>query len=107
MGRIALVSWLLTAAISYFVAGRHLERLLEGYNRDALSSLPLLVTGVALLVSLALTGVWAARRRGAPEAPARSGRRRFLLGALGAGTGFAATILAPIAPAAARWAPAS
>ena len=97
MGRIALVSWLLTAGISYFIAGRFLERLLEGYNRDALSSLPLLVTGLALLASLAFTGIWATRRRGAPEAPARSGRRRFLLGALATGSGFAATILAPIA----------
>jgi predicted aldo/keto reductase-like oxidoreductase len=97
MGRIALGSWLLTVALAYFAVGGYLGRLVEGLDRAAMSTAPLLVTGAALLASLVTTAIWSARRRGSQGRAAPSGRRRFLLGALGAGGGVAATGLAAIA----------
>jgi len=97
MGRIALASWLLTLALAYFAVGGYLGRLVEGLDRTAMSTAPLLVTGAALLASLVTTAIWSARRRGSQGRAPPSGRRRFLLGALGAGGGVAATGLAAIA----------
>ncbi len=91
MGRIALLAWMFTAALSYWVLGGLLGKLVEGYDRDALSRMPLLLTGLAVLVSVCLTGLWAAPRRSSTASPAKSTRRRFLLGTLGAGGGIAAT----------------
>jgi hypothetical protein len=97
MGRVVLFAWLFTAALSYWLLGGFLGKLVEGYNRDALSRLPLLLTALAVIVSLVLTGRWALPRRSSIPGAAKSGRRRFLLGVLGAGGGVAATGLAAIA----------
>ena len=100
MGRIALVAWLVTLVISYFALGGFLGKLVEGYDREALSRLPLVVTGLAVLASVILTWRWSRALRSPVTGPAPAGRRRFLLGALGvlAGAGgvaasFAAAIL--------------
>ena len=37
MGRIALLAWLITAAVSYVLLGGFLGRLVEGYDRAAAS----------------------------------------------------------------------
>jgi predicted aldo/keto reductase-like oxidoreductase len=91
LGRIALFAWLLTVAISYWVLGGFLGKLVEGYDRDTLSMLPLLLTGLAVVASLVLSGLWIVPRRSSSAGPARSGRRRFLLGALSAAGGIATT----------------
>jgi predicted aldo/keto reductase-like oxidoreductase len=97
MGRIAIASWLLTVGLAYFAVGGYLGRLVEGLDRTAMSTAPLLVTGAALLASLVVTVLWSARHRRSPGRPAPSGRRRFLLGALGMGGGVAATGVAALA----------
>jgi predicted aldo/keto reductase-like oxidoreductase len=103
MGQIALLSWLITFVVSYVLLGGFLGRLVEGYDRAAASPLPLLVTGLFVLVSIVLTARWTrsrirqAREAAAPE-PA-NGRRSFLLGALGvlgAGGGVVATLGAAV-----------
>jgi aryl-alcohol dehydrogenase-like predicted oxidoreductase len=97
MGRVALVAWMLTAVLSYWALGEFLGKLVEGVDRDALSPMPLVLTGLAVVASLVLTGLWAVPRPRSVTKSARSGRRRFLLGTLAAGGGIAATALAAIA----------
>jgi predicted aldo/keto reductase-like oxidoreductase len=101
MGRFALVAWFVTVVISYFALGGLLGKLVEGYDRNALSLLPLWLTLAALLVSLVLTVLW---QKPAAQEPAGdgeaakppSGRRRFLMGTLGVSGGVFATLLAAI-----------
>jgi aryl-alcohol dehydrogenase-like predicted oxidoreductase len=102
MGRIALFAWLFTVAFSYWALGGFLGKLVEGYDRDALSRLPLLLTGLAVIASLVLTGLWAVPRRSSAAGSARSGRRRFLLGSLASGAGVAASVFVALARNA-RW----
>ena len=97
MGRIVLASWTLAIASSYFALGGLLGKLVEGYDRSALSFLPALVTALAVLVSLVLTARWALAGPSAPEPARAGGRRRFLLGALGAGGGLLGTLAAAVA----------
>ena len=86
MFRWVAVSWLVTAVVSYLVAGQTLDSVFEGFQRRTVS-LPgyaLLVLSVA--VSLVLTWRWAwGRGRTAAQSDARpvSARRGFLLGAAG------------------------
>jgi predicted aldo/keto reductase-like oxidoreductase len=100
MGRIALLAWLLTTALSYGVLGGFLGKLAEGRDPASLSSLPLLVTGLAVAASLVLTGIWTVMRRGReagePAGEPRSARRRFLLGTLAVGGGLVATAVAAV-----------
>ncbi|MCP4005673.1 MAG: hypothetical protein GY725_15900 [bacterium] len=96
MGRIALLAWITSAGLSYWILGGYLGRLIEGNDPEALSHLPLLIPGSLVLASLVLTALWVAPRRSSSASPSRSGRRRFLLGALGAGGGVAATLFAAV-----------
>ena len=96
MGRIALLAWGLTAAVSYALLGGTLGRLVEGYDSSAHSILPVLATLLSVAVSLVLTIRWAGRSSGTPAGEA-SGRRGFLLGALGAAGGLSATFAAALA----------
>ena len=105
MGRVVLIAWLLTVVLSWFAAGRFFGGLIEGLDRQTLSRLPLWATGAAVLVSLVMTARWAVLRSGprrssasGPEpGPAGSGRRHFLIAALGAGGGVVTTGLAAVA----------
>jgi predicted aldo/keto reductase-like oxidoreductase len=94
MGRIVLVAWVLTVAVSYLLLEDFLAKLIEGYDRAALSKLPAVVTAASALVSLLLTARWAMARRTRPDG-APSGRRGFLLGTAAAAGGLLATVLAP------------
>jgi hypothetical protein len=104
MGRIALLAWVVTAAVSYVFLGGFLGRLVEGYDRAALSRLPLLLTGLFVVASSVMTALWTRSRMREARDPSgtepASGRRRFLLGAvgaLGAGGGVIATLAAAMA----------
>jgi predicted aldo/keto reductase-like oxidoreductase len=99
MGRIALLAWAVTAVVSYVFLGGFLRRLVEGYDRAAVSSFPLWLTGLFVIVSIVQTALWIRSRvrepRDGDRAVPASGRRRFLLGALGvlgAGGGVVATL---------------
>jgi predicted aldo/keto reductase-like oxidoreductase len=96
MGRIALVCWALTLAVSYSLLGGTFGRLIEGYDRAALSLLPVLATLLSLAVSVVVTVRWASRSSGTPAGES-SGRRGFLLGGVGIVGGLAATFAAAIA----------
>ena len=98
MGRIALTAWIGTAALAAVVTAPTFAKLIEGYDRSRLLGLGELVVGAAFLTSLGLTVSWATRLRRRDRATPASGRRRFLLGALGAAGGLAATLAAVIAP---------
>jgi aryl-alcohol dehydrogenase-like predicted oxidoreductase len=97
MGRITLAAWLVTVLVSYFAMGGLFGRLIEGQDRNALSLVPLWLTLLGIAISVACTVRWAREGRGSAPAPTPSGRRRFLLGALGAGGGLAATGAAVVA----------
>ncbi len=114
MARIVLSAWALTALLSWWLLGGLLGKFVEGYDRAALSLLPLAVTLLALLGSVVVTVMWARGARSpfspssssssssspAPaDAPSArlSGRRRFLLGTLATGGGVLATMAAAIA----------
>lgn len=95
MRRLVLLAWLLTAAVSYLALGDALAKLVEGWDASGIPNVPLLLFGLSLAASLVLTVRWA--RAGASAAtPPRSARRRFLLGALAAGGGLAATFVAAL-----------
>ena len=94
MGQQVIIAWLITCALGYFALGRSLARLVEGYDRSSESLVPVLLTAAAIVTSLALTFLWARAIRSGATAKQATGRRRFLLGALGAGGGIAATLLA-------------
>lgn len=101
MGRIAMAAWLATVVISYFALGGVLGKLVEGYDRQALSLLPAALTLVAVLVSLVLTLRWqsASKSSGtseADDAPSPSTRRRFLYGSLAATGGIVTTVFAAL-----------
>jgi aryl-alcohol dehydrogenase-like predicted oxidoreductase len=95
VGWIALAAWLVTALLSYASLGGLIGRLVEGYDREALSRLPLLATGASVLASAALTAAWA-RQTGGSTATA-GGRRGFLLAALGVAGGSLTTLVAAVA----------
>ena len=104
MGRITLAAWFITTLISYFALGGLLGKLIEGYDRAALSLAPAALTIVALLVSLALTVYWQMRRTHPQEgaetetcATPPSARRRFLFGSLAATGGILVTLQAAVA----------
>ena len=94
MGSITLLVWVLTAVLSYFLLGGYLGMLVEGYDISRLSALPLWITGLSVGASVVLTVIWASRPGGSGGGPARSGRRRFLLGTLGAAGGAMASLAA-------------
>jgi hypothetical protein len=98
MGRIVLSAWIGTAALTAAVLAPTFAKLIEGYDRSQLLGLGPLVVGVTFVASLCFTVLWATRLRGRDGATPASGRRRFLLGALGASAGVAATIAAVIVP---------
>jgi aryl-alcohol dehydrogenase-like predicted oxidoreductase len=103
VGRIALLGWGVTAAVSYALLGDLVARLIEGYDRASISWLPLWVTLALVTASLVLTVLTLTRMRGPGDAEggtARTGRRRFLLagvGFLAAAGGVLATLGAAIA----------
>ena len=99
MGRFTALAWLITALISYFFLGESLGELLEGEQRSQLSPLPLLVTTLAALASLACTWRWAAQRARSRPPASRHARRDFLLGASG---GLLAALAAPFVRSS-RW----
>ena len=104
MGRFALLAWAITVVVSYFLLGGYLGRLVEGYDRAFSLHVPLLLCGVFVIASIVVTAIWTrerVRKAGSSQGggPA-SGRRRFLLGALGvlgAGGGIFAAIGAAVA----------
>lgn len=96
MGSIAFAAWVLTVALSYFLLGGRLEALVEGYDTARLSALPLWIMGVAVSMSCLLTFRWAARAKGKQKGSKPSGRRRFLVGTLGAAGGILASLAAAI-----------
>jgi predicted aldo/keto reductase-like oxidoreductase len=99
MGRAAAIAWVVTVAFSYVVLGGALGMTVEGIHSSALPRLGLAVLALCVIASLVLTVRWAmtlpARGTASPGARA-SGRRRFLLGTLGASGGVAATFAAAI-----------
>jgi hypothetical protein len=104
MGRITLAAWFITTLISYFALGGFLGKLIEGYDRAALSLTPVTVTIMALLVSLALTVRWQMDRthpqegaETATDTEPPSARRRFLFGSLAATGGILVTLQAAVA----------
>ncbi len=98
MGRFALTAWLGTVALAAVVLAPTFAKLIEGYDRSRLLGLGSIVALVACAASFGLTVSWATRLRGRGGVTPASGRRRFLLGALGAAGGAAATHTAVIAP---------
>ncbi|MCP3985507.1 MAG: aldo/keto reductase [bacterium] len=98
-GRIALVAWIFAILLSFGLLSGLLGRRVEGVLPSS-GELPMLaVVAVALLMSLVLTIRWA-RAAAVAGGSERAGgaRRRFLLGALGAGSGIVATFAAAIFP---------
>ena len=95
MGRLALLAWLGTVALSAVLLGDTLGKLVEGYDRAAIPLLPVLVPCVSLIASLVLTLRWAREPRASGGSPA-TGRRGFLLGAAAGVGGVAATLAAPL-----------
>lgn len=96
MGRIALLAWLATVALSYALLGGMLGMAVEGYDREAMSKLPGLVTLLSVIVCCVLTAKWAANLQRGTSGETASARRRFLLGMAGAGGGVVTTLLAAI-----------
>ncbi|MCP5039541.1 MAG: aldo/keto reductase [bacterium] len=99
MGRIVFAAWSITTIVSFLALGGLLARLVEGYDRTALSLAPLALTLSCVLVSLVLTVRWqrvAPSTESTSQGAAPSARRRFLYGSLGAGGGLLATLVAPI-----------
>jgi aryl-alcohol dehydrogenase-like predicted oxidoreductase len=97
MGRVVLFAWVLTVLVAYFGLGGLLGRLVEGYDRDAMSYLPFWLTVAAVIASTVLTILWQVPRFGKKEgAKHRSARRRFLVGTLSTGGGVAAAGIAAL-----------
>ncbi|MCH2170090.1 aldo/keto reductase [Myxococcota bacterium] len=96
MNRFVLIAWSVTVALSYIALGGSLAKLVEGWDASGIPRLPLWALLLSLLVSLALTVRWAASASSVGTR-SRSGRRRFLLGALTAGGGLAASLAAAFA----------
>ena len=96
-GYTVLFAWVLAAALGYFALGGFLTRLLEGYDRTSESGIPIFLTAGAIAIGLGLTFRWARTIRPGAVSSDSSPRRRFLLGALGAGGGVAATSIAALA----------
>ncbi len=100
-GRIALIAWAFTAALAYWLVGEYLGKLVEGYDRAALSMAPLWVILVAIGLSLVLTLQWARKLatgagRASDEPTASSPRRRFFLAGLAAASGIFSSALAAL-----------
>jgi aryl-alcohol dehydrogenase-like predicted oxidoreductase len=98
MGRIALIAWACTAALSTVVLAPTLARLIEGYDRSRILGIEHWLALVVFGLAVVATWIWAARQRASDGASPASGRRRFLLGAVVAAGGIAATLAAAIAP---------
>ena len=98
MGILVFFLWLVSACISYVLLGGFLEKLIEGYDASRISNLPLWVTGVALLISIGATLLWASRIPEIPHSrtPRASQRRRFIGAALGSVAGVAAAATAGV-----------
>ncbi len=98
-GRVAALAWLATMVLSYVGYGRYLGFVVEGNNPALLPAYPLVLPTLALLVTLALTFLWA-RRIGAPAEGqpegAGLGRRRFLVGGATALGGLVGAAVAPL-----------
>lgn len=95
MGRLVLTAWSYTLLLSYAALGGYLGKVAEGYDLQGVSPLPWMATGVAVLISVALTFRWALRAKSPASASEESEeagpRRRFLLGVAAAGGGTLAT----------------
>jgi hypothetical protein len=96
-GAVVALAWGLTLIAGWFGYGRFLGFVVEGNNASLLSRLPLVLPTLCLLVTLALTVVWA-RSLGTtpgdePGEPA-SARRRFLVGGVTVLGGLVATAAA-------------
>ena len=91
--------WLASILLSYFLLGGFLEKLIEGYDSSRLSSLPLWVTGMALLISISATLLWASNTSNSSDSntPKPNSRRRFIGATLGSVAGVAAAALAGVA----------
>ena len=81
MGQISLAAWVVTCLLGYFGLGAWLYEGLEGMDRSMVPLAPSVVFGIMVVVSIALTVIWA-KNLGSnqPEAEAPSGRRKFLMG---------------------------
>ena len=83
-GWMVAATWAATLAVFYWDLGGWLAQAVEGQDRSLISSMPLYLAAVFLIVALVITVQWA-RSIGAsadPEAPSPAGvgRRRFLAG---------------------------
>lgn len=83
MGRTVAAAWVVTGLVAYFGLGGLLGRLVEGYEKEALSYLPFWLTVAAVIGSTVLTVLWQLPRfTPAKAGKHRSARRRFLVGTL-------------------------
>ncbi len=94
-GPVLSALWLVTFVLGYFAIGSWLAEAIEGQDRSRLAVGPLVVAGLALVTSLAMSVLWA---RGL-ESPASSEgasptRRRFLLGTATVFGGLVGTVAA-------------
>jgi aryl-alcohol dehydrogenase-like predicted oxidoreductase len=100
-GTLALISWVVTFSLSASALSPFLSRAVEGRHFETFEFWPLVVVGLAVVVSLWATIRWARGERtneAADFAEHGSSRRRFLLAALAASSGVAATLASAIAP---------
>jgi len=97
-GGFVAAAWAATLFSFYVGPGGRVARALEGMDTSTDSMLPVLVALLALVVSIALTVVWAgqgsARRVGAEAAAGAVARRRFLAGAAASLGGLVAGVAA-------------
>ncbi len=97
MGWIVFAVWGLTFVVSWLFLGPLLAKLIEGYDRSALSLLPVVPVLLSIAVSIVLTVRWQRAPAAAEdESAVPSARRRFLYGGLTAGGGLLATFFAPL-----------
>ena len=102
MGRWTLMAWIVTAGLSYAVLGTTLGLAIEGVHRSGFPNQALVALAASVVLALVLTWRWASGLRSGErptggELPRASGRRRFLLGALGTGGGLVAVVVAAFA----------
>ncbi len=100
MGRWTALAWIVTAVLSYALLGKTLGLAVEGIHPAGFPTTGLWGLAASIALSLVLTWRWARGSSAGPSEQAarpRSGRRRFLLGALGASGGLAAVAVAAIA----------
>jgi len=81
MGLIVLLVWLMTFFAAYFGLGDYLWELFEGIDRSMVPITPLVVLGMLLVTSLALSVIWAKNLGDSRSIELRpTGRRKFLFG---------------------------